>query len=264
MPRPIRSPFQIPYGAQYGAPRAGGRHHQGTDYHCPVGTPIYGTRSGGRVVSNVGESGYGIGFGNYVSILYAGGYMTLDGHLHERSPLATGSFVDERTVVGAVGLSGNSVYADPPGAHNHHQLWVNGVLVDPESYYALETADSGSTLIPEDDMPLNDTDKDWIRQAVRQEISSVTSATGDIQARMMSATGGGWDSFDELVRNTRAIKAAQDPAALSKAISDKVIASLPSGADAAAIAAAVDAVLADNFAAIPDSTLNAQAERLKS
>ena len=251
MPRPIRTSFAIPSGAQYGAPREGGRHHQGTDYHCPVGTPIYGTRAGGRVVSNVGESGYGIGFGNYVSILYPGGYMTLDGHLRERSSLPTGSPVGIDTIVGYVGISGNAVYADPPGPHDHAQLWVNGVLVDPESYYALETAGSGGTPITEDDMPLNDDDKGWIREAIRQEISSVTTAAGDIQTRMMSATGGGWDSFDELVRNTRAIKAAQDPTALSKEISDKVIAALPAGADAAAIAAAVDVVLADNFAAVP-------------
>ena len=80
------------------------------------------------------------------------------------------------------------------------------------------------------------------------------NAVLDLQGRMMAATGGGWDSFDEIVKAVRFLKAAVDPAALSKAIADKVIASLPAGADATAIAAAVDAALADNFAAIPAAT----------
>ena len=61
---PIRASFTIPSSAQFGALGQGGRHHQGTDYHCPIGTPIYATGDG-RVVSNVGETGYGIGFGNW-------------------------------------------------------------------------------------------------------------------------------------------------------------------------------------------------------
>ena len=155
MSNPIRNSYTIPSGAQYGAPRAGGRHHQGTDYHCPKGTPIYATGDG-RVVSNVNESGYGIGFGNYVSIAYLGGRVTLDGHLLVRSPLPVGTVVNSSTVVGEVGDSGNAVYADPPGSHDHHQVWLNGVLVDPQSYYTT-TAGSGGVPIGED-MPLSQDD----------------------------------------------------------------------------------------------------------
>lgn len=49
---PIRASFTISSGAQFGAPSKGGRHHQGTDYHCPIGTPLYPTGDG-RVLSNV-------------------------------------------------------------------------------------------------------------------------------------------------------------------------------------------------------------------
>lgn len=122
-------------------------------------------------------------------------------------------------------------------------------------------ASIGDTLLQEDDMSaaaeaqiatihsllVNGTPAHLDVGAFTQALNAVL----DMQGRMMAATGGGWDSFDEIVRNTRAIKAAQDPAALSKAIADKVIAALPAGADVKAIAAAVDAVLADNFAAIP-------------
>ena len=147
MLRPIRSAFTIPRGAEYGAPREGGRHHQGTDYHCPLGTPIYATGDG-RVVANVGETGVGIGFGNYVSIRYVGARVTLDGHLMSRSPLAVGTAVTEDTVVGAVGSTGNAIYASPPGCHDHHQVWIDGILVDPQSFYGPTTAGRGGTLIP--------------------------------------------------------------------------------------------------------------------
>lgn len=147
MLRPIRTAYTIPYGAQYGAPREGGRHHQGTDYHCPLGTPIHATGDG-RVVANVAETAVGVGFGNYVEISYAGGRLTLDGHLASRSPLAVGTTVNSDTVVGAVGNTGNAIYASPPGCHDHHQVWINGILVDPEGYYGTAPADAGSTPIP--------------------------------------------------------------------------------------------------------------------
>ena len=122
-------------------------------------------------------------------------------------------------------------------------------------------ASTGSTQILEDDMSaaaeaqiadihallVNGTPAHLDVGAFTQGLNAVL----DIQARMMAATGGGWDSFDELIKAVRFLKAAVDPTALSKAIADKVTASLPAGADAAAIAAAVDAALADNFAAVP-------------
>lgn len=147
MPGPMRSAYTVPWGAQYGAARQGGRHHQGTDYHCPVGTPIYATGYG-HISANVGESGYGIGFGNYVSIVYPGGRQTLDGHLLHRSPLPVGTAVTPNTIVAEVGLTGNAVYADPPGAHDHHQVWLNGVLTDPAAYYGTSSAGGGSTPLP--------------------------------------------------------------------------------------------------------------------
>lgn len=125
------------------------------------------------------------------------------------------------------------------------------------------TAGSGGTQLLEDDMSaaaeaqiadihallVNGTPAHLDVAAFTQGLNAVL----DVQARMMAATGGGWDSFDEIVKAVRFLKAAVDPTALSKAISDKVTASLPAGADATAIAAAVDAALKDNFAAIPDA-----------
>lgn len=156
MPRPIRAVYRIPYGAAFGAPRANGtRKHEGTDYHCPVGTPIYGTGDGG-VVTHIGYNGDPwLGLGHNVSISYPGGRTTVDAHMQSRTPLAVGSKVGPNTVVGYVGLTGNAVNANPPGSHDHHVTRINGNLVDPEAYYGSSTSGGGSTPInteSDDDM----------------------------------------------------------------------------------------------------------------
>lgn len=136
MPRPIRAAYGIPWGAHYGAPRAAGKRiHLASDYHAPVGTPIYGTGAGGRVTSKLNDK---TGLGFYVTITYPNG-RTLDAHMREASPLAIGAAVNAATIVGYVGLTGNAAIADPPGPHDHHERWdAAGARLDPEAFYRLE------------------------------------------------------------------------------------------------------------------------------
>ena len=232
MPRPIRAPYAIPSGAEFGALRQGGRHHQGTDYHCPIGTLIYATGDG-RVVSNVGETGVGIGFGNYVSIAYLGNRVTLDGHLRERSPLAIGTIVNSSTVVGIVGISGNAIYADPPGAHDHHQVWLNGDLTDPAAYYGTDTADSGSTPIGED-MPLDATDKEFINTALAYVVRQIAGT-------------------DEYEKNPLTIKAVRDDIGYRDSVLAAIRAAIPTAGgtvDLDPILAELKALPAETVAAI--------------
>ena len=181
MSGPIRSAYTVPWGAEFGAGRAGGRHHQGTDYHCPIGTPIYATGDG-HISANVGETGYGIGFGNYVSIVYPGGRQTLDGHLLARSPLPVGTPVNSDTVVAEVGTTGNAVYASPPGPHDHHQVWLNGVLTDPAAYYGTATAGGGSILLPPPPPPpppyLSPLEADMFKLYYRKDAPTAASPSG--------------------------------------------------------------------------------------
>lgn len=141
MPRPIRTKYTIPPGAEFGAVRANGaRKHQGTDYHCPVGTPIYGTGEGGKVVAKGYQPNSDTGAGHYVTITWPGARRTTDMHMEEASPVPIFGNVGSTTVVGNVGLTGNAVNASPPGSHDHHQLTINGVLTDPEMFYGAEPA----------------------------------------------------------------------------------------------------------------------------
>lgn len=168
MPRPIRAAFKIPYGAAFGAVRAGGkRKHEGTDYHCPIGTPIYGTADGGRVTSIGFNGDPKLGLGHNIQVTYPGGVVTLDAHMRERTRLNKGDYVGTNTVIGYVGLTGNAVNADPPGSHDHHQRWHNSVLVNPESVYASSPASTATPIpIEEDDMY---SDEDRARDAATAE-----------------------------------------------------------------------------------------------
>jgi len=151
MPRPIRVPFTIPPGAQFGAVRAGGlRRHAATDYHVPIGTPIYGTGDGGRV-TEIGYNGdVWAGLGHYVGITYPDG-STRDAHMQARTPLRMGDPVGPTTLVGFVGLTGNAVNASPPGSHDHHERRKpNGLLVNPEVYYGGSATASNGTITPID------------------------------------------------------------------------------------------------------------------
>lgn len=233
MPGPIRASYTIPWGAQFGAPRAGGRHHQGTDYHCPIGTPIYATGDG-HIVANVGETGVGIGFGNYVSISYPGNRITLDGHMRETSSLAVGTPVNSDTIVGYVGITGNAIYADPPGSHDHHQVWLNGNLTDPAIYYGTTTtADSGSTLIGAD-MALDANDKAFINLALAYVVRQIAGT-------------------DEYEKSPLTIKAVRDDIGYRDGAIAAIRAAIPTGGgtvDLAPILTELKALPAETVAAI--------------
>jgi murein DD-endopeptidase MepM/ murein hydrolase activator NlpD len=110
---------------EFGAPRSGGRTHEGFDNVASCGTPLIAVR-GGRVRR-----------AGYDPVLY-GNYLLLHGESERRSyfyshlirPAAVGRgdrvFTGQR--VGAVGATGN---ARTVGCHLHFEIWVNGDPIDP-------------------------------------------------------------------------------------------------------------------------------------
>lgn len=186
MPRPIRTAYKIPWGAQFGAVRANGaRRHLGTDYHAPVGTPIYGTGDGGVVTNIWFYPSPTSGFGHLIEVTYRqSGRRTFDAHLRDAPLVVKGMLVGPTTVLGYVGITGNAVNADPPGSHDHHQLWVRGVLTDPESVYGTETASSGATLIEGDKMTPEQQTAIYSRiDALTQKVIDLTNAVVPAVAR---------------------------------------------------------------------------------
>lgn len=151
MPHPIRATWLTrPGWSEFGAWRKSGGH-KGFDYYCPEETPIYGTGPGGRVAHIGSNMSLILGFGHSVRIAYPGSRVTIDAHMSRRTPLAYGQSVDENTVVGYVGKTGNAfrtvwvaIYNGVSRAlrHDHHEVTVRGVLVDPIALYGPAFADT--------------------------------------------------------------------------------------------------------------------------
>jgi peptidoglycan hydrolase-like protein with peptidoglycan-binding domain len=115
-------PVPGPIGDRFGAPRAGGRRHQGVDF--PV---AYGTRVGAAGVGTTIFAGrnYG-GYGNLVVIQHRLGYATWYAHL---SSITTwvGEQVNGGTRIGYVGSTGYST-----GPHLHFEVRRYNTPIDPE------------------------------------------------------------------------------------------------------------------------------------
>lgn len=96
----------------WGAPRSGGRRHEGQDIFAPRGTPIYSATEGFAV--SIGEGGLG---GKKVFVLGAGGRRYYYAHLDAFSEtLRPNDYVTPETVLGYVGDTGNA-RGTPPHLH---------------------------------------------------------------------------------------------------------------------------------------------------
>ncbi len=131
-------PVQGPHGArgfigEFGAPRSGGRSHEGFDVVAACGTPLVAVANG-RVL----RAGYDpVLYGNYLLIHGEGeGRSYFYAHMPRPGPVARGDRVWEGERVGAVGETGNAISV---GCHLHFEIHVHGVPVDP--YPALRSWD---------------------------------------------------------------------------------------------------------------------------
>jgi len=124
-------PVQGPHGTrgavgEFGAPRDGGRTHEGFDIVAACGTPLVAVRNG-RVL----RRGYDpVLYGNYLLIHGEGedrGYLYA--HLPHPALVHPGERVFTGERVGAVGETGN---ARTVGCHLHFEIHVRGHPVDPE------------------------------------------------------------------------------------------------------------------------------------
>jgi Peptidase family M23/Putative peptidoglycan binding domain len=115
-------PVPGPLGDRFGAPRAGGRRHQGVDF--PV---WYGTRVGAAGVGTTIFAGqnYG-GYGNLVVIQHRLGYTTWYAHLASITTWV-GEHVVGGTRIGYVGSTGYST-----GPHLHFEVRRYNTPIDPE------------------------------------------------------------------------------------------------------------------------------------
>ena len=97
------------------------RPHLGIDYAAPTGTPVQAVADG-----TVKVAGYKGGFGNYVEIRHANGYMTSYGHLKGYGKgIKAGAKVKQGQTVGYVGSTGLST-----GPHLDFRIKEKNKFVD--------------------------------------------------------------------------------------------------------------------------------------
>ena len=132
----------VGFSDTWGAPRSGGRHHEGTDIMSPKGTWIVAVDDG--VVERLEWNRLS---GWSIMIRHADGWTSHYLHLNNDTPgtddgeggpetafaeaLEVGNFVKAGDVIGFVGDSGN---AEDSGSHTHFELHIDGEKVNPYPY----------------------------------------------------------------------------------------------------------------------------------
>ena len=99
------------------------RMHNGVDFGCPQGTPIYASRSGQVTVATYSSSA-----GYYVSINHGDGWSSVYMHM-TNYVVSKGQNVIQGQVIGYVGSTGYST-----GPHLHFGIAYNGTYVNPMNY----------------------------------------------------------------------------------------------------------------------------------
>lgn len=98
--------------------------HEGMDFSCDEGTPVYATADG---VVKAAE--WANGYGNKVDIDHGYGYMTRYGHLSQFK-VKPGQAVKRGDLIALSGNTGKST-----GPHVHYEVRIRGVAQNPVNYY---------------------------------------------------------------------------------------------------------------------------------
>jgi len=98
---PVGNPHS--FSDDFGAPRPGGRTHQGIDLLAPLGTPIFAAQSG-RYEDNTND------LGGISALVYASnGDSTYYAHMSSRAGVANGASVGAGQLIGYVGNTGDAI-----------------------------------------------------------------------------------------------------------------------------------------------------------
>jgi murein DD-endopeptidase MepM/ murein hydrolase activator NlpD len=106
--------------------------HTGLDIAASRGTQVGAAAAGvvALAASSLDASGHLVGYGNYVIVRHADGFLTLYGHLDELLAYP-GEVVKQGQVIGVLGSTGWST-----GPHLHFEVRKGDTPVDPGAYIA--------------------------------------------------------------------------------------------------------------------------------
>src|SRR5918996_560534 len=120
LPSPIAAIGRSRFVDTWGAPRSGGRRHEGIDIFAPKSTPVVSTTRG--IVTRVGTNRLG---GFVVGVLGPGLEWHYYAHLDRFGTFKEGDVVNPGDILGYVGTSGNA-RGTPP--HLHYGIYRHGAI----------------------------------------------------------------------------------------------------------------------------------------
>lgn len=101
------------------------KFHEGLDFSCLIGTPVYASGNGVVLKAEYNANGYG----KCINIDHQNGYTTKFAHL-SKMVVKEGQRVKRGDLIGYSGNTGMST-----GPHLHYEVARNGVKVDPLDYF---------------------------------------------------------------------------------------------------------------------------------
>ncbi len=101
------------------------KHHDGIDFACQTGTPIYASGRGIVEDATYNENGYGI----CINIDHGNGYRSKYAHL-SKMLVKEGKMVDRGELIGYSGSTGLS-----SGPHLHYEISFENVKIDPIDFF---------------------------------------------------------------------------------------------------------------------------------
>jgi len=114
---PVADPHT--FTSTFGAPRSGGRSHEGNDIFAPMGTPLLASERG--VIANVGVGTLG---GTKLWVYGESGTQYYYAHLSAYAEgVVEGTQVEAGQVIGYVGNTGNAITTPP---HLHYEIHPGG------------------------------------------------------------------------------------------------------------------------------------------
>ena len=128
--------------------------HMGVDMRAPAGTPVYPLAPG--IVSNVGTDPKG---GNVVNVKHANNVTTYYAHL-STIRVQKGDKVGPTTVLGTVGNTGNASHTFP---HLHFQVWKDGQITDPATFFSVPKYT---------DLSAQEKANPWVSEEAKQEAAA--------------------------------------------------------------------------------------------
>lgn len=118
LPVPVAGVAPASLQDNFGAPRSGGRRHEGIDIFAPRGTRVLAATEG--YVAKLGNGGLG---GITVTVVGPGGWRHYYAHLDRWGPVREGQWISEGSLLGYVGNTGNARTTPP---HLHYGIYPEG------------------------------------------------------------------------------------------------------------------------------------------